>query len=130
MEKNIIEKVDLKNGLTLEIIDRSKKIAADRYYVGIHIRIEVSIDKKWFAEGEISDEKLNCYKELLGETIVFEQKKERNFVEESAKDEVIESLCKSILDHTLIYFNHKDFAKKLILKKADDASASFKGRDQ
>ncbi len=125
MEKKVIKKIDLKNGLTLNILDESKKIAADRYYVAVNIRIEVPVEKKWFKENEIDDQTLQQYRTLMGDVVLFEQKKERNFVEDSKKEDVVKSLCKSVTDHTVKYFNHKDFAKKLIIKKANDQSASF-----
>lgn len=121
MKNKCIQTIELDNGLTLNIFDNSRRIAADRYYVCVAVHIEVVVDKKWFDNEKITDNQLDYFKNLIGEKALFEKKKERNFVDAQIKDQTVDMLRESIVSTNAGYLAHKDFPGKLILKTVSDA---------
>ncbi len=121
----LLRKIDLKSGLELEIYDLSRKLAGDRWYVGFIARVEIPIS---FLEGyaDLAEIDMEKMKDVLGETVRFEQKQDRNFIDEKEKDTLLNTLIDDFLASTLPYFSEKEFAKKYTLtaykKKLEKAS--------
>ena len=116
MDTSLLRKIDLESGLELEIYDVSRKLAGDRWYVGFVARVEIPIT---FLAGhadspEVDIEKM---KDVLGETVRFEQKRDRHYIDEKEKDTLLNGLIDDFLASTLPYFSEKDFAKKYALKE-------------
>ncbi len=107
----------LDNGLDLVFLDQSRQIAADRWYVCITVQISIPVEKKWFRQGAVDDLKFQDMLHVLGNTVFFEQKKDRNFVSADEKDNLIKEICKNTLETTRHYFARDDFAAKTILKQ-------------
>jgi hypothetical protein len=107
---------ELKNGLTLVFVDKSKKIAADRWYIHIRVEIRIPVQKKWFAKDPIDDGQFKAILDTLGEEVVFSQKKERNFIGEDAKDQIVKEICDRALQTGLTYCASDTFAARTILK--------------
>jgi len=63
---------------------------------------------------EVDIEKM---KDVLGETVRFEQKRDRHYIDEKEKDTLLNGLIDDFLASTLPYFSEKDFAKKYALKE-------------
>ncbi|RKX20377.1 MAG: hypothetical protein DRP51_05810 [Candidatus Zixiibacteriota bacterium] len=120
MQDNAIKKIALKNGLTLEFIDNSRKIAGDRYVVVLKTRIEVPVSNSWFSERDASIPSIEDITKKVGDTVFFEQKKERNFVDENEKEAVLNNIIEVAEDFGIRYLGHPDFPKKLILKKYNE----------
>jgi len=115
MDTALLRRIDLESGLELEIYDVSRKLAGDRWYVGFIARIEIPIP---FLAGhadspEVDIEKI---KDVLGETVRFEQKRDRHFIHEKEKDALLKNLMDDFLATTLPYLSKKDFAQKYALK--------------
>jgi len=115
---------ELKNGLTLEFLDKSKKIAADRWYIHIRVEIRIPVQKKWFAKDSIDDGQFRAILNALGEEVVFSQKKERNFVSEKVKDQIVEEICDQALQIGHTYCASDTFAARTILKSFRDKTRS------
>jgi len=115
---------ELKNGLTLEFLDKSKKIAADRWYIHIRVEIRIPVQKKWFAKDSIDDGQFRAILNALGEEVVFSQKKERNFVSEKVKDQIVEEICDQALRIGHTYCASDTFAARTILKSFRDKTRS------
>ena len=116
MDTSLLRKIDLESGLELEIYDVSRKLAGDRWYVGFVARVEIPIT---FLAGhadspEVDIEKM---KDVLGETVRFEQKRDRHYIDEKEKDTLLNGLIDDFLASTLPYFSEKDFEKKYALKE-------------
>ena len=120
MQDNAIKKIALKNGLTLEFIDNSRKIAGDRYVVVLKTRIEVPVSNSWFSERDASIPSIEDITKKVGDTVFFEQKKERNFVDKNEKEAVLNNIIEVAEDFGIRYLGHPDFPKKLILKKYNE----------
>ena len=114
---SIISTHRLDNGLEIIFLDQSKQIAADRWYVRVSVQMNIPIEKKWFHDHPVDDLKLADIRQLLGDTVLFEHKNERNFVSADEKDKIIESFCDHAMETTIQYLGHHDFAAKYILKR-------------
>ena len=117
MEERLVNTVLLENNLTLNFYDASKKIAGDRYYVALVIRMDVTVEPEMFID---NGAKAATYDEIVaaaGDMIVFEKKSERNFISSDDKDAVFKKMCDSVLTHTSLYYSREDFPKKFILSE-------------
>lgn len=115
MEEKLIKVTDLENGLVLKLYDESKKIAADRWVVCLSAKIDIPVNGLLFEKDQTVT--ADDIKEALGESVLFEQKRERNFIGDDQKDEVFKEVCVSFLSSSVSYLSHPDFAKKFVLKK-------------
>ena len=116
MDTSLLKKIDLECGLKLEIYDVSRKLAGDRWYVGFIARIEIPITfLAGCADSHVVD--IEKMKKMLGETVRFEQKHDRHYIDEKEKDVLLNGLIDDFLSITLPYFSQKDFAEKYALKE-------------
>ena len=115
MKQTLIKTIELSNGLKLYFYDISRKLAGDRWYVGFIARVEIPIT---FLAGHADSPEVNIekMKDVLGETVRFEQKRDRHYIDEKEKDVLLKGLIDDFLASTLPYFSEKDFAKKYALK--------------
>ncbi|MCP4355299.1 MAG: hypothetical protein GY793_06635 [Proteobacteria bacterium] len=120
MEKKelLIKEIELENGLILKIYDRSRMIAGDRWLLSLIAKVEIFTDNVLLSEDDCKPGiNADDIKKELGDCVVFEQKRERNFVGHSVKDETFGSMCDSLTDSSVSYLSHADFPKKFVLKK-------------
>lgn len=120
MEENLIKKIELNNGLILEFIDLSSKIAGDRYLVSLKTRVAVPVEDRWFHEKDPDLPGLADIIKKVGPAVAFEQKKDRNFVDEKEKSAVLKDIMAVAEDFGVRYIGHPDFPRKLILKKYNE----------
>lgn len=114
---NLTDTIELGNGLILEILDRSKQIAGDRWFVSLVARVETEVRPELFEGDEISEDQIRGIRALAGETSCYQYEDQRNFVDETEKDRVLKALKERFLDTNLKYLSCPDFPKKLILSK-------------
>ena len=112
MAETLIDSIVLKNRLTLELFDASRQIAQDRWLVVLVAKIDVPVDPSIAAIDEIDWKDLTA---VLGSSVLFEQKRERNFIANEAKEAVFLSLRDNFKETLLDYLAHPDFAKRFIL---------------
>ena len=125
MSSSVIMTCQLNNGLTVICLDHSKQIAADRWYVCIHVQMTIPVERKWFDHFAIDDEAFLKMRQKLGETVVFEQKKDRHFVSINQREEVVQSICSQVEETANMYFSHPDFAAKFIFRQFDKKKRPF-----
>ena len=111
--------LNLKNGLVLQCIDQSRQIAVDRWYICVSVEVAIPVEKKWFDSHPLDEGMFKRIKSALGEEVVFRQKKERNFVSEGQKEEVLKSICDGAVEMGKSYLGSQNFASKFILKEFD-----------
>jgi len=116
MTTDLLARHELKNGLIMVFLDQSKKIAADRWYIHIRVEIRIPVQKKWFRKEPIDEGQYQAIQQTLGEEVVFSQKKERNFVSEKVKDQIVEDICNQALRTGHTYCASDTFAARTILK--------------
>ena len=121
MEEKLVNTVTLKNNLKLNFYDASKKIAEGRYYVSLIIRMDVAVKPEMFPAEETPDKiKGATYDEIIeaiGDMVVFEKKRERNFISITDRDDIFKEMCDSVLTHTSLYYSRGDFPQKFILSQ-------------
>jgi hypothetical protein len=117
MRGKMIKSVDLKNNLKLKFFDISRKLAGDRWYVGITARIDIPLTDSLLNEKLLSPYSVEEVRNALGETIRFEQKRDRHYIDEQKKDELLNDVMDSFLKSSVSYLLHPDFAAKYVLKE-------------
>lgn len=111
----IVEKINLPNNLVLEFYDYSRIVAGDRWLVGLLARIPIKISEKDFI-----DKPKEIYRNFLkeyGTVIYFELKKERNFIDQTEKDQIFRQMLNELAEYSVSYMGHKSFAKRFIKRQ-------------
>ncbi len=111
------DRIDLPNNLILEIHDESQQIAMGRWMLQLVLRIEISVDPSLFNGRDTARATPGDLKQVLGETIRFEKKLTRNFIDDREKDDLLEKMKKDVLKTVIPYLSHQKFATQFILKK-------------
>ena len=109
-EPVMFETIDLPNGLRVEFYDYSRKLAGDRWLVGLLVKIPIRVTRQDFQGFGDPDELFEKFVSSNGDKILFQLKKERNFIDEREKDEVFSQLLDNLKKHTLSYMGHRDFS--------------------
>ena len=117
MDETLIEKVELDNGQTLTIEDRSKKISEDAYQVTVEARIPVAVEQDLFQAGELGDISMDDIRKKVGDKVVFEYRGERNFIMAPDKEAVLKQLVDTFRATLMPYLSKPDFPAKLVLKE-------------
>jgi hypothetical protein len=117
MKEKLIKTMDLENGMQLNFYDNSRKLAGDRWLISLIVRMEIPVAEVSINDEGKSMESVDEIKKVLGEKVVFEQKRERIFVNESEKQAVFQELYDFFIDSVLGYLSNKAFPKRYVLKK-------------
>ena len=120
MEEKLIKTIDLENGLELKLYDASRKLAGDRWLVSLIARIEIPTSDSLLKEDVSPSLNVDEVRKVLGEKLLFEQKREKIFIDEKEKDEVMKEIQDSFLSTSLSYLSHSNFPTKYILKKFNE----------
>ena len=120
MEEKLIKNIDLENGLELKLYDASRKLAGDRWLVSLIARMEIPISDSLLKEDVSPLLNVDEVRKVLGEKLLFEQKREKIFIDERKKDEVLKEIQDFFLSCSLSYFSHSDFPKKYVLKEFNE----------
>ena len=111
--KTLVETAVLDNGLTMEVWDRSRPIAADTTKVELYVRVPVRIDRDFFP----SDEAFDIVRRIWGEDLVFEYVRERTFVSNDERETIVAELLAAFRTHTLPYLGRPGFARGVALAR-------------
>jgi hypothetical protein len=117
MKETLVKTLDLKNGLQLKIYDASRKLVGDRWLVSLIARMEIPVTEVSERNDPQPTENVNELKDVLGERVMFEQKREKIFVDTEEKDSVFKEAYDIFLGSSLDYLSRERFPKQFILKK-------------
>ena len=120
MPKKLIETITLPNGLILELWDKSRPMAGDRWLIALLAKVEVPVLPEYFSTLNNSKQ---AYRDLLAaysDPLVFTQEKTRHFVDEKNIEEVLAELCQRFKDNLLSYLGNPRFASLFVMKKYGD----------
>ena len=112
----IIETVNLPNGLKLTVADSSRRIAADTIKVELTFQVKVDILEFFFA----SSDDYRKIKNAVGNELTYEHKMERSFVYDKDQESVRAAMLNTFKSNSLNYLSSPNFAKKLALAKLQD----------
>ncbi len=115
MKGKLIDKTKLENGLTLELYDRSREVAGDRWLVSFVVRIEADVRQEYFEGQHTPDFPFDDIRATVGDKATYRHEKTRNFIAETEKDKVFKELMERFLAASLTYLSSPDFPRKLIL---------------
>ncbi len=119
-EKKMIEEIKLDNGLKVEFYDYSRKVAGDRWLIGLLVKIPMKVDRTDFSAFDNADELYEKFIEQNGTEIAFQLHKERNFIDEREKAEVFGALLSNLKKHALGYMGHQAFSENFKRKKIQE----------
>jgi hypothetical protein len=112
----LIEEINLPNGLKLNIFDLSREIAADTIKVEIAIHSDIDLKESFF----LNRADFHQVKNIFGDKLTYEYKRERAFVRKEKSDAVREELINTFKNNSLHYLVTINFAEKLALAKLRD----------
>ena len=121
VEGRLIERMRLDNGLTLELYDRSRLTAGDRWMVCLAARIEVVVKPALFSDLATSKFSFENLRRVVGEKAVYRYEKVRYFIDEKQKEDVFRGLREDFLKTSRGYLSSAQFPRKLVLRKYSDA---------
>ncbi len=119
-EKKMIEEIMLENGLKVQFYDYSRRVAGDRWLIGLLVKIPMKVERQDF---DLFDDAQTLYEKFMeenGPELSFQLKKERNFIDEREKAEVFSTLLSNLKEHALSYLGHKDFSSNYKKKKIEE----------
>ena len=117
MEEKLIRKMNLDNNLEIKFLDCSKKLMSDRWNLCLLMQIEIPVDENLRNAGDIQEEEISNIIDTVGNSLIFEQKREQVFIDERIKDETLNNMLSSAVDSMVKYLSHPEFAIKYIMKK-------------
>lgn len=116
MKEKLIKTLNLENGLQLNVYDASRKLVGDRWLVSLIIRMDVPVAGALKKNNRESMEHIDEINDMLGDSVLFEKKREKIFVDTSEKDIVFKELYDTFLNSSLNYLSKEIFPKQYILK--------------
>ncbi len=117
VEKGLLKKVDLENGLELKIMDDSKGLIGDRWKVSVIARMDVPVDMVFKDSSGAVVISPDDVKKLLGDQVRFEKKMERHFIDQNEKDEIKHGLEVSLTESLLPYISRPEFPRLFVIKE-------------
>ncbi len=112
----LIEQIDLANGLTLNIYDLSRQIARNTTKVEIYITTEIKLKESYFT----NHDDFARVKNIFGDKINFEYRKERSFASLEKQNDIRNELIDTFKKNSLNYIASPNFAPNLALSKLRD----------
>ncbi|MES0349555.1 MAG: hypothetical protein ABUK19_02445 [Desulfobacteria bacterium] len=126
MEERLIDKMELKNGLTLECYDHSRPVAGDRWLVSFEARIDVPVNAECLESPDSENPSFDAIRKAVGERVTYSYEKSRHFIEETEKDKVFKGLKERFLETTLTYFSSAEFPRNIILSRYQEVQGISK----
>lgn len=114
----LVEKVHLSNGLALEFWDESRRVAGDRWYVGV--RAIVGIPWRPDSPPHGLAEAFRIMEQELGDELCFQRVMERHFIAEEEVPRVLAQLKELFIQNSMDYLSHPEFARRFVEKKATE----------
>ncbi|MCE5263030.1 MAG: hypothetical protein LLG97_05795 [Deltaproteobacteria bacterium] len=116
MAMKLIETIPLENGLTVEVRDASRPVAADTAKVELLFRIAVPLDPgDWACPAHCE-----TVRRVFGDPLRFEYRTGRSFVRSEEIETVSRELRDAFRRDMLAYLSRPDFPRRLALAKYRD----------
>ncbi|SFN05927.1 hypothetical protein [Thermodesulforhabdus norvegica] len=116
-ERRLVDTLTLPNGLEVFFYDCSRKVAGDRWYVCLTVEIPIPVQKDHFRGQSDPEKAYGEFTQAFGDTYVFLQKKERNFIDEKEVQTLLQAMKDDFIKNNLSYVGKAQFPM-LCIKKA------------
>ena len=116
MEPLLIKEELLDNGVILRLFDASRRLAGDRWLVTLMARAIMPVRETLRSAEGLNPDDLMAIIQALADNIVFEQKRERYFIDEQEKQIVFNQLLKNWQSATYAYISRPDFPVQFVKK--------------
>jgi len=116
MKEKLKKTLDLENGLQLNIYDASRKLVGDRWLVSLIVRMDVPVTEALKKDSRQPIVNINEIKDILGDSVLFEKKREKIFIDTDEKETASKELCDMFLNSSLNYLSKDIFPKQYVLK--------------
>ncbi len=127
MTGKLIKTIDLENNMQLNLYDESRRQAGDRWLVTLVIRMEIPVKAALLQKEHPSTETLKEVEKVLGEKVLFEQKRERIFVDAKEKEIALTEMSEMFIDRVLQYLSREAFPKQYVMKMYKEAEKKQSG---
>ncbi len=114
--EQLIKSIPLDNGQILNIYDASKNIAGDRWQVNLVARMEIAVNEITL-KNDTTLPSFDEIQQILGDTVQYEIKKQRNFIDDKKKKTILNDLLDTFIKYSFPYLTNPKFAKRFILKQ-------------
>ena len=112
----LLEEIQLSNGLTLKIFDLSRAIATNTVKVELSMQIKINLETSFFADTSDYDQ----VKNIFGEELTYRHKAERIIVPKENEDAVRKELLNTFKNNLLGYLSAANFSQNLALSMLRD----------
>lgn len=113
---NLIETINLNNGLRLNIFDLSRPIASDTVKVEVFFQVSVALQESLFTCAE----DYLLVKNTLGDTLNYEHRLERTFVPKGNEEDIRSDLIETFKNNSMGYIAAANFPSKMALSALRD----------
>ena len=110
------EEIRTPNGLSIEVWDGSRVIAADTASVVIVVRIPVEVKDTYFDDASSYQKTVKVF----GSPILFEYRNERTFVPIEERQSLFMAMLESFKKDVLPYLSREQFPKRFVLSKYEE----------
>ena len=80
-----------------DFYDISRKLAGDRWYVGMIVQVDIPLTDLLLKTQQLSGYSVEEIRKALGESVSFQQKRERHYIDEREKDALLQGLMDSFI---------------------------------
>jgi hypothetical protein len=112
----LIEEINLPNGLKLTITDSSRRIAADTVKIEMSFQMKVKVLESFFA----TPTDYLALNNIFGDELTYEHKMERAFVRDKDEESVRAELLETFKNNSVHYLASPNFARMMTLSVLRD----------
>lgn len=127
--EKLIEAKTLANGVKISLFDFCKPMATDRWYVKILCRLELAVSADMLVGSGLDSAGQAAFNDRYAGVLVHEFAKERNFVDEKVKDEVVAAIITQLNENSLSYVANPVFADNLFRQKVEQFAQELQVRN-
>ncbi len=121
VSEKILETLAIDDGLELELVDLSRRLAGDRWQVVLEVRGEVPLPITDEPNGDVA-----LLRRVFGSHAPYVHRYERNFVDEKEKEAVLADMAAEFEANVLPYLKREGMAARIIQAKARDVKQNFR----
>jgi hypothetical protein len=118
MERRLLERRGLSNGLLLEFWDESRKLAGNRWYVAVRAVVPVPLSEH--SPQGMPSTVMEIILREVGDHLCFQLKEERHFIAEAEVAALRQELKEVFIKNSLPYLSHPDFPSRFVSRKMQE----------